>query len=70
MTGEPFSDQLRAAVRASGVTQYRIAKETGIAQPHLSTFLSGQTGLSMASVDILFQYLGLHVSSRKKRKRA
>jgi transcriptional regulator with XRE-family HTH domain len=69
MADKLFSDQLRKAIQDCGQTQYRVAKESGVAQPHLSTFLSGQTGLSLAAVDKLCKYLRLQLVSPKKRER-
>jgi len=62
---EPFTDQLRAAIENCGKTRYQISKDTGIAQEALSRFVNrNRDGLSMASIDTLFDYLGLKISKR------
>ncbi|MFC1738602.1 hypothetical protein ACFL1G_06100 [Planctomycetota bacterium] len=59
-----LSDQLRAAVRNSGKSVYRIAKDCGIAESHLHFFLNGQRGLGVDKIDRLAEYLQLQL--RKK----
>ena len=54
-----LTDQLRQAIHASGLTRYRIAKETGIRESTLSRFCNGQRGLSMKALDTLCEFLGL-----------
>jgi len=63
-----LSDQLRQAVRNCGQTCYRISKETGISEPTLSRFLSGERGLSMVLLDQLADHLGLNIVAPKKGK--
>jgi len=38
-----LSDQLRAAIKSSGRTQYELAKTSGVRQPTISRFLGGAT---------------------------
>ncbi len=59
-----FSDQVRAAVDASGHTRYRICKAAKIAEAAMSRFMAGKGGLSMASLDRLADMLGLDVVTR------
>ncbi|HEX2838744.1 MAG TPA: hypothetical protein VHN77_11505 [Phycisphaerales bacterium] len=54
------SDALRAAVKNSGETRYRIAQETGMTESGLSRFVHGG-GLNLASLDRLAGYLGLEL---------
>ena len=61
MSGERFSDQIRDAVDASGMSRYRICKEIGLSQPTMSRFMAGRSGLSMESLDRLADLLGLAV---------
>ena len=63
-----FSDQIRQAVRACGLSNYRISQETGISEPTLSRFMSGKRGLPMRTLDVLAEYLKLRVVSEEKRK--
>ena len=61
-----FSDELRRAIKTAPVSRYRIAVDSGISQAVLSRFLKGQVGLSMETVDLLCDYLGLKLVSEKK----
>ena len=51
-----------AAVNASGLSRYRIAKELEIAESTMSRFMSGHAGLSMEYLDRLADLLGLHIT--------
>lgn len=62
-------DELKAAIEASDQSRYRIAKETGIAEAALSRLMSGERGLSVESVEILADYLGLEITIKPKRQR-
>jgi hypothetical protein len=62
--GEPFSDQLRRAVRDSELTRYAISVRTGIDQGTLSRFIQGQRGMSLESIDKLMDCLGLEIKRR------
>jgi hypothetical protein len=64
-----FSDQLRAAIAESGQSRYRIAKETGVAEPVLCRFCNHKVGLSMETVDTLCEYLGLRLVPDRPSKR-
>lgn len=70
MKGKPakFSDQIRKALRESGVTRYAIFKATGIDQGTLSKFVKGQVGLSMDSLDALAGMLGLEIAVRRRKR--
>ena len=61
-----LSDQIRAAVDESGITRYRLAKETAIDQGALSRFHHGTARLSMDTLDRLAEYLELEIVTRKK----
>jgi transcriptional regulator with XRE-family HTH domain len=65
------SQQLKAALLASGETRYAVSKATGISQSSLSRFASRGTGLSQEAIDVLADYLDLELAPRgKKRKGA
>jgi transcriptional regulator with XRE-family HTH domain len=55
------SGQLREAIRASGQSLYEIAKESGVANPILYRFMSGQRAPSLATIDRLCAYLKLEL---------
>ena len=56
-----LSDQVRRAIDACGVSRYRIAKETGISEPTISRFMSGERGLTTTALDKLAEYLDLNI---------
>lgn len=47
------------------MTQYRICADTGVAQPSLSKFMSGQRGLSIKSMEKIAAYLKLELTQHK-----
>jgi transcriptional regulator with XRE-family HTH domain len=61
-----MSDQLRQAIDDSGLTRYRISKETGISETALSLFYNGQRGLSMKALNALGKYLELKIVMGRK----
>lgn len=63
-----FSDQIREAIDSSGMSRYRICKETGIDPPTLSRFMSGKRGLTMQKLDTLAAFLDLRIVSSKRVK--
>lgn len=56
-----ISDQLRHAIEDSGLSRYRIAKESGLSQSLLSRFMSGDRGLSLEAIDKLGTLLGFRL---------
>ena len=64
-----LSDQIRAAVDRSGMSRYRICQESGIDQPSMSRFMSGQGGLSVERLDQLAAVLDLRIVAGKSRQR-
>ncbi len=56
-----FSDQIRRAVDASGMSRYAICKAIGFNQGAMSRFMSGKGGLSLEMLDRLAELLGLRV---------
>jgi DNA-binding phage protein len=56
-----FSDQLRRAIERSDKTRYRISQETGVSQAVLSRFMHQKVGLSMETVDLICECLGLRL---------
>jgi hypothetical protein len=62
-----ISEQLRAAIRNHG-SQYRVAKDSGVPQPMLQRFLSGERSLHLTTVDRLCEFFGMKLS-RPTRKR-
>ena len=56
-----LSEVLRKAVEESGVSYYRISKDTGIINTSLARFVSGETSLRLDKADVLAEYLGLQL---------
>jgi hypothetical protein len=56
-----MTDVLKAAIRDCGVTQYRIAQDTGILETSLSRFMRGQTSLRLDKADVIAEYVGLRL---------
>lgn len=57
-----LTDQLREAIDDSGLTRYRIAKETGISESTLAQFYNGHRGLSMDALNALGRFLNLRIT--------
>ncbi len=55
-------DQLRQAIVDSGLTQYRIAKDTGVPQPVVNRFVSGERGITLDTAAKLCKYLRLRLA--------
>ncbi len=64
-----LSDQLRRLVESSGITMYRLSKETGIHTSALSRFLSGERFLSEGALNALGEHLGLRMVKARPAKR-
>lgn len=61
-------DHVCNAVRDSGQSRYAIAKATGIPQSQLSRLVNKQQALSIDTLEILADHLGLELILRPKRK--
>ena len=59
-----FLDQIRDAVRSSGMSRYFLSQQSGVDEAALSRFVRG-AGLSMESLDSIAEVLGLVVTVRK-----
>lgn len=59
MTPTPFSDALRAAVKADGRSLYAIAKAADVSLQMLTRWLNGERGLRLDSADKLAAALGV-----------
>jgi hypothetical protein len=60
-----MTDVLKQAIQESGLTLYRIAKDTGIVGTSLLRFMQGETSLRLDKADVLADYLGLELVKRK-----
>jgi len=63
-----MSDVLRAAVRDSGLSAYRVSKDTGLVVTSIIRFVDGETSLRLDKADVLAEYLGLELGKKRKTK--
>ncbi|MFZ1933869.1 MAG: helix-turn-helix transcriptional regulator [Thermoguttaceae bacterium] len=63
-----MTNALKAAITESGLTRYRIAKDTGIDEAALMRFMRGETSLRLDKADVLAEYLGLELVKKRKAK--
>lgn len=63
-TRKTLGDKVRAAIRASGLSLNRIAKETGVDVAGLSRFMAGKTNLTLTTLDRLADTFGFDVVAR------
>ena len=61
-----MTDQVRQGIDDSGLTRYRIAKDTGIDESSLAKFYNGLRGLSLDNMDQLCEYLDLRIVKDRK----
>jgi len=63
-----LSEQIRRAVRDSGMSMLAVARAVETDKATMSRFLSGERGLRLATIDKLGALLGLRVVGRTPRK--
>jgi transcriptional regulator with XRE-family HTH domain len=63
---KPLTDQVRRAIKDSGVSRYRIAQESGVSQSTLAQFCNGNRGLSMEALNALGQFLQLEITMNRE----
>ena len=56
-----MTDVLRAAIRESGLSAYRIAKDTGLVVTSIIRFANGETSLRLDKADVLAKYFRLEL---------
>lgn len=66
---KPLSEQLREAIRRSGLSLYRLGRECGVNDGQLSRFMRRQRDLTTRSVDRLCKYLGLELRESERKGR-
>ncbi len=68
--GESLAAILRTAAEKSGLSVYRIAKDSGVDQSTLNKFLNGdRDNLTLEVADRLFRFFDLKVVSSKTKRR-
>jgi transcriptional regulator with XRE-family HTH domain len=55
----PLTDELKRAIRESGLSRYEISKRTGVNEAVLSRFMAGKVNVNLATADALAESLGL-----------
>ena len=63
-----LSEQLRDLIIKSGVSRYEISKQTGVSQAALSRFVLGHRGISGKAMDAVGAFLGLTITTKKKKR--
>jgi len=61
-----LSDELRRAIKTADISRYEICKRTGLDKGQLSRFVHGRTGLSLDSIDLVADCLGLGLRQVRK----
>ena len=57
MTKE-LAEQLRCAIRKSGMSIYQLSKESGVTHPTILRFMSGQTDMRLSRAEKIAKVLG------------
>jgi transcriptional regulator with XRE-family HTH domain len=55
------SDALRQAIRDSGLSWYRVAKDSNVSYPTVQRFMRDERSLSLGALDKICTYLGLQL---------
>jgi plasmid maintenance system antidote protein VapI len=64
-----LSQQLREAIEESGLTLYRVAKDSGLPYAVLHHFANKTRGLTLESADKLAEFFGMHLTRPKQQTR-
>jgi len=60
-----LSETLKQAVKATGLSLYRVGLDSGVPDEVLGRWLKGERGITLASADKLADYFGLELTPRK-----
>lgn len=66
---DTLADQLRAAMVGSGLSHYRISKDTGISQPVITRFINGDRDLKLETAGKLAAYFSMRLTEAKPVRR-
>lgn len=64
-----LTDEIREAIKTSDETPYAIAKGANVARSQLSRLLSGESGMSVDTIERIADYLGLKITIEPKAKK-
>lgn len=70
MSQNTLAEIIRAAMTASTLSRYALSQQTGIAQPVLGRFASGERDLTLETASKLLPVLGLELVTRSARPAA
>lgn len=65
-----FTDQLRGAIDASGMSRREVCARIGLDESVMSRFMAGRSGLALANVDRLCTLLGLKLAKSRRARRS
>jgi hypothetical protein len=68
--GSTMSETLREEILSSGLSLYRVSKDSGVSYPALHRFVTHRRAASMAALDKLCGYLGLRLIRPKEGEQA
>ena len=60
--------QIRIAIKKSGLSVYRLAKDSGVPQAALCRFVNGKRGITLTTASKLAKTLGLELVLKKKKR--
>jgi transcriptional regulator with XRE-family HTH domain len=66
-------EEIVAAIRDAeerGITRYRIAMDSGVAQSQLSRLMSGEQGLKLETAEKLCEALGIRIDIKRRKRRS
>jgi transcriptional regulator with XRE-family HTH domain len=69
---DEFNDierQLKQAIVESGMSRYRIAKESGLTESQLSYFVTGKRTLTLPAAAKVARVLGIELTKKKSKKK-
>ena len=64
-----LEEQIKTAIAKSGLSVYRLAKDSGVSQPVLCRFVNDQRGITLATASKLAKALDLELVVKRKRKK-
>lgn len=66
-----INKRLKEIIEEKGISQYRLCKDAGLNQGNVSHFLNTGKGISIAKLQLIFDYLGVEfvINCEKKRER-
>lgn len=63
-----LANTIKAEIAASGLSLYRICKETGMNAPTLQRFVNGERDLTLGKADLLCDFFDLRLVKGGRRK--